>query len=298
MADLRAVQYIKHGSFEDAVRFIPEHHEHIRQMLDFWRLRKDTVERSDDLIKKKELLLREWRIFYRLYLQLGLDIEYYRALKEWVFTLLLEAAKTPVSGEDEHQASYYLGIAHLMLSEHHDAITCLNRAVQNNPGNMRYLAGLASCWEQFGHDFQARLMFREAFFQDPDAVDIACLGSRIIDAIIERILNFQYPIDSIRYWIPVFGRIFCFFNVKRALTTLEYGSLVKRIRTLENHLSGSTDQDDPSVLPKLLNGYLWMIDYHEATGRNLDKIKEVESQFKDADPAIYALYIEHVRRSS
>ncbi len=297
MADLRAVQYIRHGSFQEALRFIPEDQEYVRNMLQFWILRKRAFEREDDPGKLVQLTAKEWEVFYRLYLQIGIEQEYYQAIKEWVFTLMRSVSRKALDNTEKTEIIYYLGVSHLMLQEYHDALTWANHAVKKEPENMKYLAFLANCWERLGHDFQARLLYRESFYQGPERIEIACIGSQIIDAIIERILKFHYPIESIRYWIPVFGRIFSLFNVKRALTTLEYSSLVKRVRTLEGIFEDEDSEADFSVLPRLLNGYLWMIDYYESTGRSREKVEEIESQFFSADSSVYQLYIEYASRS-
>ncbi len=299
MADLRAVQYIRNGSFKEALRFIPEHQEQVNYILQFWQLRSRAFEKQLDELKRAAMIVHEWKVFYRLYLQVGLDIEYYRSLREWVFTLLRGTCRKVLEGTQvASELTYYLGVSHLMLREYQDAVNWANHAVQKEQQNMRYLALLACCWERLGHDYQARLLYREAYYQDPDAVETACLSSQIIDTVIERILHFRYPVESIQYWIPVFGRIFSLFNVKRALTTLEYSSLVKRVRQLESSLEGAQTQGDLSVLPKLLNGYLWMIDYHTALRKNQDRIQELESQLQDTDERVYQLYIEHAQGSN
>ncbi len=243
------------------------------------------------------LIAGEWKVFYRLYLQIGLELEYYRGIREWVFKLLCDTAAKFGEEPDSTEVLYYRGISHLMNNETHEAVSWIQKAVAKEPENQRCLAALAACWEHLGHDFQARLLFRETFYQAPDEVEYECLRSQIIDAVIEKITKFQYPVNSIRYWIPVFGRIFGFFNVKRALTTLEYSNLVKQMRALEHKLEGEGRQQDPSLLPMLINCYLWMIDYHVSLQKYPDKITEIETQLREADYSVYQLYIEHAHMS-
>ena len=298
MADLRAVQYIRHGSFQEALRFIPDHHEQVRYMLQFWQLRSRAFEKQQNQHKLADMIIQEWKVFYRLYLQVGLDMEYYRSIREWVFTLLKGTCRKALDGTQvTDDITYCLGVSHVMLREYQDALNWVKHLVAKEQNNMRSIALLACCWERLGHDYQARLLYREAYYQDPDAVQTACLSSQIIDAVIERILHFRYPVESIQYWIPVFGRIFSLFNVKRALTTLEYSSLVKRVRKLESSLGDEASKEDISMLPKLLNGYLWMIDYHKALGKNQDRVLELEQQLQEADEHIYQLYSEHAQKS-
>lgn len=294
MVDLRAVQYIKHGSFKEALRFIGEDQDNTANMMQFWHLRKNALERQDDLEKQVELAVHEWNVFHRLYLQIGLELDYYRAVREWMFTTLKDLARKYLDNTEKTRTIYYLGVSHLMLKEYDEALTWANHAVRKDPEHMGYHAFLANCWECLGHDFQARLLYREAFFQKPEEIELSCMNSQIIDTIIERFLHFQYPVEHIQFWIPVFGRIFGLFNVKRALTTLEYSSLVQRMRSLEGRFFNTNQQEqDPSVLPKLLNSYLWMIDYFDAAGKHEEKVEELESQLLAADRFIHRIYMDH-----
>jgi len=99
-----------------------------------------------------------------------------------------------------------------------------------------------------------------------------------------------YREEELREWIPVYGRLWGVFSIKRELKPIEFGRLKQSIFTLETECRGNPRQS-ALLKPRLINRYFWLIDYYENKREDPDLIEEVLLKIKVTDPEIYERYI-------
>jgi hypothetical protein len=99
-----------------------------------------------------------------------------------------------------------------------------------------------------------------------------------------------YREEMLREWIPVYGRLWGVFSVKRELKPIEFGKLKQSIFTLETECRGNPGQS-ATLKPRLINRYFWLIDYYESKREDPDLIEEVLLKIKVTDAEIYERYI-------
>jgi hypothetical protein len=100
----------------------------------------------------------------------------------------------------------------------------------------------------------------------------------------------NYKEEELREWIPVYGRLWGVFTVKRELKPIEFGRLKQSIFTLETEYRGNPERGT-TLRPRLINRYFWLIDYYENKREDPDLIEEVLLKIKVTDSEIYERYI-------
>jgi hypothetical protein len=146
------------------------------------------------------------------------------------------------------------------------------------------------------------VLFREAFFLDPQGIDLSGLESDMILDLVDRVHGLGHTGDELAEWIPVWGCIWGVFSVKRELKPVEMGRLKQSILSLENvyrSKSGSlngkarlrSSTGDPLITPRLLNRYFWLIEYCEHNRDTSGLFDETMLKIKFIDPEVYDHYL-------
>ena len=79
------------------------------------------------------------------------------------------------------------------------------------------------------------------------------------------------------------------FNIKRPLRSQEIGRLKQDIYAKESEYKDPSN-DSELIVPRLLNLYLWLLDYYLLSKESINKINELLLKIKLLDPAIYKEY--------
>ena len=182
------------------------------------------------------------------------------------------------------------GICYKKLGDFENARAFLTEANDIYPNLSSVLAELADCYSLCGEDKFGKVLYREAFFADPDSIDLDFLDSELIKCLIEKTKGKGYSGKALQYWIPVYGVLGGVFNIKRELTSQEVARLKKDIYAMENEIK------DPScnseiLIPRMLNCYFWLMDHYDLANENQTKINEVLLRIKLLDSAVYEMYI-------
>ena len=149
---------------------------------------------------------------------------------------------------------------------------------------------MADCYSLCGEDRIGKVLFREAFFQNPEAIDLNFLDSQLIKCLVKNIQDKKgYTGKQLLYWIPVYGVIGGIFNIKRPLSSLEVARLAKNIYQMENEYKDPSCNEE-ILVPKLLNSYFWLIDHYVLTHESVPKINEILLKIKILDSQIYEAY--------
>ena len=260
----------------------------------FWGDSIKRLKSIEDNIERSESILQEWKDFQNY---ISRETKPYEpaqyAVQEGFFKNALEEYKKMLEEKDPLQkAEIYknTGICYKKLGDFENARTFLTEANNIYPNQSSVLAELADCYSLCGEDKFGKVLYREAFFADPDSIDLDFLDSELIKCLIEKTKSKGYSGKALQYWIPVYGVLCGVFNIKRELTSQEVARLKKDIYAMENEIK------DPScnseiLIPRMLNCYFWLMDHYDLANETQAKINEVLLRIKLLDSAVYEMYI-------
>ena len=257
---------------------------------------KDRLARSESLSGPEErgdFLLREWNGFltrFRSYLddpyESGLT-----AIQDWVFEAAATAFLEQVPFEEEpRQHDLVLKAARTWkaLGAFDRAMESLDKVLQLRPEDAGALFEMADCLNALGETTKSRLLFREAFYWDAQAVNLDFVSTTVIQELAERLKSLDYSPSEVKEWIPVHAVVQGIFSSRRTLKSLEVGHLKQSINALKSEMH---DREPAKlVLPRLLYRYFWLIDYYTSINENPKKIEDVLLNIKLLDSKIYELY--------
>ncbi len=257
----------------------------------------DTNKRLKELTNEHELadrLLSEWKSFQTFLSKEKFVYEpaLFSVQKGFFKTTLEKYIKLMDETEPLRKAEILrnAGICYKKLGDFENARNCLSEANSVYPHMASILAELADCYALCGEDKFSKVLFREAFFTDPENIDLYYLDSELIKCLVSKTAEKGYTGRVLLQWIPVYGVLLGIFNIKRELSSQEFGRLRQNIYAMENEYKDPSCKTD-ILVPKLLNNYFWLIDHYMLKHENIQKINEVLLKIKILDSAIYDLYV-------
>ncbi len=262
------------------------------QCCSFWI---DVFNRIETLqaFEQGETIINQWKKFQNL-LDLSsdpLERSTY-AFRKGIYGKALALYKQ-VSDENDFKmhAEIYrkMGLCNKRLGSYEDALSCLQEANSSYQGQAAIIAEMADCYDLCGESKLARLLFKEAFYIDADKVELSNLDSPLIASLIQRVIKEGCTGIALQQWISVYGILLGVLNIKRPLKPQEVGRLKQDIYARENELKDPENKDD-RLKPRLMNLYLWLLDYYLMSKENINKINEILIKIKILDPNIYKNY--------
>ena len=254
----------------------------------FWLEIDARAETVDGDYERGEFYLSQWRVFSGFVSRMeNVSERCLFSLKYHVFGRALELYQS-LAGEPESsdpEVLLRIGRCHKIRGNYESAIDMLEEASRLKREDAGMLAELADCYSLVNESRAAKIFFREAFFLNSQAVDLAYLESPLIQRLAAR-LRERFSETELRDWIPVYATIYGLFNVKRELRPLELGKLKQAIYQLEKEAELARG---PAV-PRLLNHYFWLIDHYLSSGEERQKIDEVLEKIRSLDPVVYKEY--------
>ena len=298
-----ALGYLQQGNPLEAQKIISSLFEHDLESFEliytnkcciFWIDSIKRLKSIEDSFERSENILLEWKNFQDY---ISRESNPYEpalfAVQQGFFKNALEEYKKMLEEKDPLQkAEIYkkAGICYKKLGDFENARAFLTEANNIYPNLSSVLAELADCFSLCGEDKFGKVLYREAFFADPDSIDLDFLDSELIKCLIEKTKSKGYSGKALQYWIPVYGVLGGVFNIKRELTSQEVARLKKDIYAMENEIK------DPScnseiLVPRMLNCYFWLMDHYDLANETQAKINEVLLRIKLLDSAVYEMYI-------
>ena len=292
------------GFLKEALRVDFEHQEvlYALKCLNWWL---EKLRRLDDFYgsyERGEYILSQWES-YNAFLELignAYDSCQY-ALKRFVFTRALNYYLDLLrDGTNQQDPALLLQIGRCCkgAGEWEAALQYIKQASSIKRDDSAILSELADINALLGEIRIAKMLFREAFYLDPQEVDLVGLESELILSLRDKVRDLGYSGNEVAEWIPVWGCVWGVFSVKRELKPVELGRLKQSILSLENEYhskNSGASGDKPRVKPRLLNRYFWLIDYCEnnkdTTGlTNKGLIDETMLKIKFIDPLVHEHY--------
>lgn len=182
-----------------------------------------------------------------------------------------------------------LAKCHKTMGEYDLAISSLEQTNRLFKDEAEVLAEMADCYEMISENRLAKVLFREAFYINPQKIDLTFLESPMIRKLLETMGEHAHTAIMVKEWIPVYGVLKGVFNIKRELKPMELAQLKQGIHSLRNELQSGKKENNP-LLPRLINKYFWLIDHYQATKEDRIKIEELLLNIKILDPLVFNLY--------
>ncbi|MGO9309921.1 MAG: tetratricopeptide repeat protein [Spirochaetia bacterium] len=259
----------------------------------FWRERGEKEGPSQDGFERGEQILGQWRLFQAFAERLA-DVpeRCMFAIKQFVFATALEGYSAAAPDAEEGTDPYLLlqiGRCCKGIGNYERAVACLERANRESHDDARVLAELADCYSLVNESRAAKVFFREAYYVDPSAVDLAGLESPLVQRLAAKLRARGFTEPLLNEWMPVYGAIWGVFSVKRELKPLELGKLKQAIYQLEKECRKPGPERERAV-PRLINRYFWLIDHYMSAGEPRERIEEVLAKLRETDPGVHEEY--------
>ncbi|MDR2403175.1 MAG: hypothetical protein LBD78_04020 [Spirochaetaceae bacterium] len=283
-------------ALEEALKIDFEHPEVIYALkcVHFWLDRIKRLEGLPEAYDKGEFLLSQWKSYYSFLDRNGDGYESCQyAIRRFVYSTALQCFQNLLGeGINQHDPLLLLqvGRCYKGVGSYDQALKYLEQAVRFKRDDGETLSELADVNALLDEPRAAKALFREAFFVDPQKIDLRAMESELINRLRDRVAGLGYSGPELPEWIPIYGCLFGVFSVKRELKPVELGRLKQSIFSLENEIRSRPDTM-PLLIPRLINRYFWLIDHYENVREDPGLIEETMMKIKIIDPAIYDRYI-------
>ncbi|HNR87751.1 MAG TPA: hypothetical protein PKM65_05385 [Spirochaetota bacterium] len=304
-----AYRLIEDGSFHEAVAIfdelmdanpdypgVPEGYRVAR----FWNNRAVEMTQEAEGKKKADYLMRQWKDFskYAGEKQIA-DSAAARAAMKYIFQIASRqyriAFQRGEGAADNFELLLNLGYCLVTLGDHKNVIDTLEYARSSYRASARLLAILGESYFHTGDVPKSLLYFREAFFLDPSEIDLSIVKAKPVTDLLQTVRTERPGCADPREWAPVYGYLQDVFYVRRQLGSHQIESIKKDIYTLEtNFQTLSRDRiENSNITPRLINKYLWMLDYFEYQNYDFQSVTEIRQRLVAIDKRLFE---EHFKR--
>ncbi|MDR2071834.1 MAG: hypothetical protein LBP60_00155 [Spirochaetaceae bacterium] len=284
-------------ALNEALKLNFEHPEVVYALkcLSWWMERLKKLSEVQDSYDRGGFILSQWKSFYSFLDRIGEERKFdscLYAMKHFVFSTAL-GFFGDILGEGDNQYDPALllqaGRCYKGVGNFVEALKYLEQAARFKRDDGETLSELADINALLEEPRAAKALFREAFFLDPQGIELRNMDSELILRLADRVREMGYEGQELLEWIPIYGALFGVFSVNRELKLAELGKLKQSIFTLENEIRGNAGKTE-LLIPRLINRYLWLIDHYENVQADPALIEETMLKIKITDPAIYERY--------
>jgi tetratricopeptide (TPR) repeat protein len=296
-------QLISEGNFQEAIKksaqlmnINPEYPGLIEayRTAKFWANREREIKKTKEGKKAADFLMEEWNSFedYASYKEMKSSSAYKSAMR-YIFFKAAEQYKIAFQKNEDTDNQFdlliNLGECFLRLKEYKLAVDTLEYAMNSYKTSAKLLFILGESYYHTDDIPKCLLYMREAFQVDPSSIDLSLIEAKPILEIIESVKKSGKNVRDVREWIPVFGFLTDIFYVSRYLNKHQVESLKNEVFNLENSLIrlNSDDIETTNILPRLMNKYIWLLDYYEHQNINPENSEQIKSRLISLDKDLF-----------
>lgn len=260
--------------------------------LRFWRERQLSVANFQSNIEKCDYLLQQWAQFQVFIERVQLlDDEVFYAFRQLVFGQALNflAVYNNEAGSKDAEVLYRVGVCLKGIGNYDAARRFLEEANAFRRENPAIMADLADAYALVEESNLAKVLFREAFFINAQAVRLETLESEMMVRLIKAVRQEGHLGAELAEWLPVQATLLGVFTVKRELRAIEYGKLLQDIYNLEREFQEGLGQRN-LLVPRLINRYFWLLDHYQRHANEQKRIQETLLKIRSLSPRIYEQY--------
>ncbi|MBN2159120.1 MAG: hypothetical protein JW807_06975 [Spirochaetes bacterium] len=263
----------------------------------FWHNREKEIKVLEEGKETAEYLMRQWELFNEYAESKNLTASSaFKASMRYIFIKAADHYKFAFREQQDTSSNFHfllnLGDCFLRLEEYNLAIETLEFARSSYKSNARLMAILGEAYFHIGDISKSLLSFREAFFIDPSEIDITILKAKPINELAAIVKNQRGDLQDIAEWMPIYGHINDIFYVKRNLSAHQMESIEKDIYNLEvtYQKMNKSQVETSNIIPRLINKYLWLLDYYTLQNYNFDNISQIRERLLAIDPGLFQEY--------
>jgi tetratricopeptide (TPR) repeat protein len=277
------------------IDFVNEETKHALKCVNWWHEQLGKVKNIKNLYEKGGVILSLFKRYWVFLDSIGGNYDACQyAIRHYVYSYALDCFRDLLGeGVNQHDPDLLLlvGRCYKGVGNYDEALKYLEQAVRFKREDGETLAELADVNALLGETNAAKALFREAFFLNPEKIDLRSMESDMIVRLRAKLIeDRKLSEEELREWIPVYGRLWGVFTVIRELKPIEFGRLKQSIFTLETECRGNPAQST-ILKPRLINRYFWLIDYYTNNNEDPVLIEGVLLKIKTTDSEIYERYM-------
>ena len=258
-------------------------------VIEAYRTARSWLHRNKELIKFKEgkdtadFLMKQWQEFesYSAKKNLLDSVAYNSAMRN-IFFKASEHYRSAFKNQEDTANNFglllNLGDCFIRLEEYKRAVETLEYAKTSTHSNAVLLSMLAEGYYHLEEYTKSLSLFREAFLVNPSQIDLGLIKSKPILEIIKIIEESEKHYTDIREWIPIYGFLNNFFEVRKKINKPQLSIIQTEIYNFEimqrifsrakKHLSVKNENEQKEVIKELgiealEENSLWVALHHE-----------------------------------
>ena len=276
------------------IEFDNEETKHALKSVNWWIAHIMRIEEIENAYERGSFILSRLKQYYSFLDGLtGYYDSCQYAIRRFVFSSALRCFQNLLGdGVNQHDPGLLLlvGRCYKGTGNYDEALRYLEQAARFKREDGETLAELADVCALLGEVPRAKALFREAFFLNPEKIDLRAMESEMIIRLRDKLAREKgYQNEELREWMPVYGKLWGVFSVIRELKPIEEGRLKQSIFSLKTEYRNNPGKS-AILKPKLINQYLWLMD-HYASKRQDDLVANINLEIKAADPEFFERYI-------
>jgi len=265
----------------------------------WWDVRFSRTEEIRDPYERGEFILSRLGQYYA-----ALDKHSYRnelcqyVIRRLVFYCALCCFRDILGeGVNQHDPGLLLlvGRCYKGIGIYDEAFRYIEQATRFRRDDGEALAELADVNALLGETENAKTLFREAFFLNPEKIDLRMMESEMVLRLRDKLRGEAlYREEELCEWMPVYGKLWGVFSAIRELSPVEFGRLKQSISMMETECRGNPGRAE-TLKPRLVNRYFWLIDCYDIKKEDPYLREEVLLKIKVTAPEIYDRYVGKTR---
>ncbi len=265
----------------------------------FWNNRENEVRGLEEGKDTAEYLMKQWEAFNEYAESKNMtSSSAFKAAMRHIFFKASDHYKFAFKEQQDTSSDFRfllnLGDCFLRLEEYQSAVETLEYARSSYRSNARLLAILGEAYFHLGDLPKSLASFREAFFVDPTEIDLSNLRAAPIIQLVDIIKREKSNPKSINEWIPIYGFTHEIFYVKKNINVHQVETIEKDIYSLEVSFQkmNKSQIENSNIVPRLINKYLWLLDYYTLQNYNFDTITQIRERLIKIDRNLFLPYFE------
>jgi tetratricopeptide (TPR) repeat protein len=304
-----SIQAMREGDFHFAVKLLdellsinPEYPGLIEsyRTAKFWMNRQKELHSLNEGKETAQFLMEEWEEFETYAQNKNMEESMaYQATMHFIFYRASENYKTAFQNNEDTSNNFNLllnlGSCFLRLKEYSFTIDTLEYARSSYTTNAKLLFILAEAYYQNNEIPKSLTLFKEAFLIDPSELDLTHITSKPITDLVKLIKKQKQGIFDVREWIPVYAYIEDVFYVRKNINKHQGQTLNREIYNLEINFQRMNHEEiiESNILPRLINKYLWMLDYYEFQQYSFEDLAEIRDRLIRLDQQLFEEYFKN-----
>lgn len=300
-------QLISEGNFREAIKKIdklmninPDYPGLVEsyRTAKFWQNRDKDLKKAEEGKMTADFLMEEWALYDDYASSRGMqNSSAYKAAMKYIFFKASENYKLAFQRNEETgnrlDLLINLGDCFLRLKEYKYAVETLEYARNSYSASAKMMFILGESYFHLDDIPKALLYFREAFLIDPSQLDLSIIECKPVNDIVEIIKNSGKRYRDMREWIPVYGFITDIFYIRRNINKHQIEMLQNEVFSLEkNYVKLNSEEiESTNILPRMINKYLWLLDYYVHQNINFDNSTQIRERLLNLDRELFEEFL-------